>query len=99
MTTISPLIMRESTSVNFTVNDSNSGSNFYYSFTLSGNIYGQLISFNGLNKTFIFKSNSGIDFGATGTSVDQTISYDVYDDYPVLSNLVSSNNLITFTIF
>ena len=97
MTTLSPSTMREDTSVNFTISDSENGQNLYYSFALSGNTYGQLTSFNGLTKSFTFKSDSGINFGGLRTSVEQTISYDIYVDYPILSNR-SGGGTITFTI-
>jgi len=100
MTTLSPSTMREDTSVNFTISDSENGQNLYYSFALSGNRYGQLTSFNGLTKSFTFKSDSGINFGGKGTFVEQSIAYVIYDDYPILNknNIISENNSITFKI-
>ena len=95
MTTISPLQINESTTNTFAVSDSNSGSNYYYDFYIdttdtgdNSNDYGIISSFNGLNKTFTFQSNNNISFGSS-SSVIQSISYKIYDDYPFLTSIIS----------
>ena len=98
MATISPLTIKEDSTTIFTISDNNNASNIFYSFQIgTGNKYGDIINSNGLLKTFTFRADSGISYGI-GISVDQNISYDIYDDYPILSNLIATNN-ITFKIF
>ena len=104
MISLSPTQINEETTHTFTLTDGNNGPNFYYHFYIDSTDtgtnsadYGTITSFNGLTKQFTFEQSTNIDFSnAANNPFTQTISYNLYNDYPTVVSYTT--HTITFII-